>query len=594
MQKYDLIVFNDQPHRILSLKDDCAIIINCDSLKMPYKIKNELLVNCLKVDKLSKEFPEITSLSAQKQKVAHQRYTIIAPILPFVDDDYMRSKLISQVSITTNFSKQTIRKYLCRYLAYQNISCLVPCEKDKNKELSLDEKNFRWAINKYFYSPMKHTLKNSYLFMLKEKYTDPTGELMDGYPPFHRFRYFYNKTKKLQNYYISREGLSSYQRNHRPLLGEGVRELATSVGTGMFDSTILDVYLINESGELVGRPILTACIDAFSGLCCGYSLTWEGGLSSLKSLINNIVCDKVEWCKSFGVNINKEDWDCRELPAVFITDKGKEYTSYLFEQLTELGVNIINLPPYRPDLKSSVEQFFNVIQNLYKPSLKGKGVVEDDYLERGVCDYRKSACLTLKEMETIIIKCIIYYNTKRIVNSFTNEMLNSSLSPYSNVIWNHYKQEMGANLISVHPETIRLTLLPRTTAKFNRKGLLCNKLRYYADGFTERFLKGDKCVTSYDPNDTSRIWLYENGNYIEFTLIDTMYNGFSFEDINVQVRKINEHLKSFEEETLEAKISLFNDLEVIGSRGISYTPKLKEMRKTRNQERNKANNGYQG
>ena len=92
----------------------------------------------------------------------------------------------------------------------------------------------------------------------------------------------------------------------------------------------------------------------------------------------------------------------------------------------------------------------------------------------------------------------------------------------------------------------------------------------------------------------SRIWLYENGNYIEFTLIDTMYNGFSFENINVQVRKINEHLKSFEEETLEAKISLFNDLEVIGSRGISHTPKLKEMRKTRNQERNKANNGYQG
>lgn len=134
MQKYDLIVFNDQPHRILSLKDDCAIIINCDSLKMPYKINAESLVDCIKVDKLSKEFPEMTSLSAQKQKIAHQRYTIIAPILPFVDDEYMRSKLISQVSITANISKQTIRKYLCRYLAYQNISCLVPCKKDENSK----------------------------------------------------------------------------------------------------------------------------------------------------------------------------------------------------------------------------------------------------------------------------------------------------------------------------------------------------------------------------------------------------------------------------------------------------------------------------
>ena len=130
--------------------------------------------------------------------------------------------------------------------------------------------------------------------------------------------------------------------------------------------------------------------------------------------------------------------------------------------------------------------------------------------------------------------------------------------------------------------------------KFNRNGLLCNKLRYYADGFTERFLRGDKCVISYDPNDTSRIWLYENGNYIEFTLIDTMYDGISFNDVNTKIHQINEHLKSFEEETLEAKISLLNDLEVIGSHEISYTPKLKGMRKTRNQERNKANNGYQG
>ena len=38
-----------------------------------------------------------------------------------------------------------------------------------------------------------------------------------------------------------------------------------------------DLYLINEAGQLVGRPIITACIDAYSGLCCGYSLGWEGG-----------------------------------------------------------------------------------------------------------------------------------------------------------------------------------------------------------------------------------------------------------------------------------------------------------------------------
>lgn len=36
-----------------------------------------------------------------------------------------------------------------------------------------------------------------------------------------------------------------------------------------------DIYLVSDEGGLIGRPILIACIDACSGLCCGYSLTWE-------------------------------------------------------------------------------------------------------------------------------------------------------------------------------------------------------------------------------------------------------------------------------------------------------------------------------
>ena len=76
--------------------------------------------------------------------------------------------------------------------------------------------------------------------------------------------------------------MRQYQRNHRPLLGDGVQEYASHVGVAMLDSTICDIYLVNEAGGLVGRPILTACIDAYSGLCCGYTLSWEGGNYSLR------------------------------------------------------------------------------------------------------------------------------------------------------------------------------------------------------------------------------------------------------------------------------------------------------------------------
>ena len=181
--------------------------------------------------------------------------------------------MISEISKQKQVSKQTLRKYLCLYLAYQNISVLAPSQKENKRDLTQDEKNIRWALNKFFYTKNKNSLKTAYTMMLKEKYCDHSKNLMDEYPSFYQFRYYYRKHKNLQNFYISRNGLSDYQRNSRPLTGNGIQEFAPSIGVGMLDSTICDIYLVNEAGELVGRPILTACIDAYSSLCLGYTLS---------------------------------------------------------------------------------------------------------------------------------------------------------------------------------------------------------------------------------------------------------------------------------------------------------------------------------
>ena len=103
----------------------------------------------------------------------------------------------------------------------------------------------------------------------------------------------------MQTYYISRNGLKSYQRNNRPLTGDGVQQFAQAIGVGMLDSTICDIYLVDDAHNLIGRPVLTACVDAFSGLCCGYSLSWEGGVYNLRGLMLNTIADKQEWCKRF-------------------------------------------------------------------------------------------------------------------------------------------------------------------------------------------------------------------------------------------------------------------------------------------------------
>lgn len=272
MKKEDSII------RILDVKDDKVFVIDCIKKTMPKWYDKSFISSyekCWEFD-ISKE-----DLDSNSKRIMHERFTLIAGILPFVSDDKSRNEIIRKISEQKNISKQTLRKYLCIYLVYQNILVLAPNHKKTEKELTQDEKNMRWALNKFFYTKNKNSLKTAYTMMLKEKYCDRSHNLLEEYPSFYRFRYYYRKHKSLQNFYISRNGLSDYQRNSRPLTGNGIREFAPSVGVGMLDSTICDIYLVNESGELVGRPILTACIDAYSSLCLGYTLSWEGGIYSL-------------------------------------------------------------------------------------------------------------------------------------------------------------------------------------------------------------------------------------------------------------------------------------------------------------------------
>lgn len=375
--------------RVLMQRDEKSLVIDCIKRTMPQWVLADSLASyegCSDAELYERTaMPLDRELSEEEKRIAQERFTLIAGVLPYIGDEDKRSKMIDFLSAQQ--SKQTIRKYLCLYLVYQNIAALAPAPKVE-KELSQDEKNMRWALNKYFYTKNKNSLMTAYTFMLREKYCTADGQLVEKYPSFDQFRYFYRKTKSMQKYYISRDGIKDYQRNNRPLLGDGVQQFAPAVGVGMLDSTICDIYLVDDGGKVVGRPILTACVDAFSTLCCGYSLGWEGGTYSLRGLMLNVIADKQKWCREHGVFIKKGEWDSDKLPGVLVTDMGSEYKGDTFSQIAELGVKIVNIEPFRPELKGNIEKLFDLIQSSYKKQLKGKGVIEPDFQERGAHDYR--------------------------------------------------------------------------------------------------------------------------------------------------------------------------------------------------------------
>ena len=571
-------------YRILAARDDVVLAIDCVKRTMPVWIEREKLSEWRKIEEhvlheRTGIYPVAEdTLSKNALATAHKRYSMIAPAVAVVADKKQRNDMIIWVSNEYGISKQTVRKYLCLFLVYQTVSILAPIDSTNEALLSKEQKWMRWALNKYFYTCRQNSLKTAYLFLLKEKYLDESGQLKKEHPSYYQFRYFYRRTKNQQNFLISRKGLTEYQRNHRPLLGEGVAEFANHVGIAMLDSTICDIYLVDEAGKLLGRPILTACVDAYSQLCCGFSLGWEGGMTSLRELMNNVITNKIDYCKQYGILINDEEWDCNQLPGIMVTDRGAEYCSGTFEQLSELGVTVVNLPSYRPELKGIVEKFFDLVQSYYKPYLKGKGVIEPDFQQRGAHDYRLDACLTLDDFRKVILRCIVHYNSKRKLSSFpyTQDMLNNQVKPYPNELWNYGKTQPGANLITVNQETLKMTMLPRLTGTFSRKGLAVNGLRYKCEGFTEQYLKGGTCTVAYDPDNVSFVWLLEKGQYVKFDLIESRYKNKSLLEVENIQTKIKE-LKSVDEsQTIQAEIDLSKHITAIGTTAVQlHKPDIK-------------------
>jgi len=75
-------------------------------------------------------------------------------------------------------SKQTIRQYLCLYLAFQTVTALASVSAVRCNELTKEHKLMRWALNKYFYTSRENSLRTAYLYLLKEKYLDKDGVLL--------------------------------------------------------------------------------------------------------------------------------------------------------------------------------------------------------------------------------------------------------------------------------------------------------------------------------------------------------------------------------------------------------------------------------
>lgn len=485
----------------------------------------------------------------------------------YIIDKQARNQKIKEIAEREGTTVKRIQKLYFRNLAGR---LLVEERKLLEKSETQEQKDFRWAIDTFYYSAKKMSLRSAYDMMLLSRYTDSDGCLMNFYPSWHSFRhYFYDGGYNMKSRStISRNGLTDYQRNKRPLFGSAMG-WKDKIGTFQMDATQADIYLVSrlDKSAIIGRPNIYMAVDTATQLIAGIYIGLDAGEQAVINCLANAATDKVEFCKQFGIDIKLDEWPNTGLPGEIITDKGKEFIGTRMEELAmKYGIDFESLPPFRPDGKSLVEKSFDLIQQKYKPTLRGKGVIESDAQERWAVDYRSQAVLTLEDFTKVIIHCVLYLNSCR----FIQDCQVREVSHVASELWKWYDSQGDSIVIPVSGERLYQFGLPRKSATLSRKGINNQGLWYTGAEFKkllERKKVGDTIQIAYDPDNVSRVYLIDGMEYIPFGLASycQKYVGASQAEYQIEKNKHKANSKELEHLDTEGRIKVLQNIQSIVS-----------------------------
>ena len=449
--------------RVVSKAESGAWIISYENPCSPKFVTEQDLKAYPRIEP-PKEY--LKDLDRQKNPTDGQmrRQKLIAELMEdeiYIMDKHTRNQKIKELSEREGTTVKRIQKLYFRQLAGRS---LVEERKLPEKQETQEQKDFRWAIDTFYCSAKKMSLRSAYDMMLLSRYTDAEGRLMDNHPSWHSFRHYYydGDYHAKSKVTIARNGLTDYQRNKRPLFGSAM-SWRDKIGAFQMDATQADIYLVSrlDKSAVIGRPNIYMAVDTVTQLIVGIYVGLDAGEQAVINCLANAATDKVSFCKQYGIDIKQDEWPNTGLPGEIITDKGKEFIGTRMEELAmKYGIEFESLPPFRPDGKSLVEKSFDLIQQKYKPALRGKGVIEADAQERWAVDYRSQAVLTLEDFTKVIIHCVLYLNSCRIIQNCQV----GEVAPVASELWKWYDSQGESMVIPVSGERLYQFGLPRKSA----------------------------------------------------------------------------------------------------------------------------------
>lgn len=388
----------------------------------------------------------------------------------------------------------------------------------------------------------------------------------DELPTPEQFRYFYQSRYSKTQIVEKQHSAVKFAKDIRPLKSTSTAETFGPGHRYQIDATIADIYLLSEHdrSRIVGRPVVYVVVDVFSRMIVGLYVGFEGpSWVSAMIALAHIATDKVAYCQQFGIEITEEQWPTRGLPAVILADKG-EINGTKVEKFAEaFGVRIENAAARRGDAKGIVERAFRTLQDEFKPY--APGVVEPEISsKRGGHDYRQDATLTLTDFTRIILACVLYHNTEKVLKNYDRpEWMPVDLPVIPIELWRWGVANLSGSLRVAQEDLVHINLMPHAEATVSELGIQLFNCYYTGPevlraGWLHRAgtSRPDKILVAYDPRTADNIYIRPSGNLSEYwkcelTDRSRRFKGLSFWDV---------WLLSKEERKTNAKAKMHTDL----------------------------------
>jgi len=343
-----------------------------------------------------------------------------------------RSEAIQKASEVLGRTPRMIRLMLKR-VEQEGVATLAVGRKDKG-QFRISEQWFKFIIATHNWgqrdgSRMNHNQVHVHLMALASKgealrekqyaerfknYPEVLEDLVAGKYPSHPTVY------KVINFHLAQKN-KQVRHPGSPAEGqiiqttEGILEITHSNQIWQCDHTKLDVFLVDEQGEVIfqlddkgeeviGRPYITLIMDSYSGCVAGFHLGFEAaGSHEVGLALRHAILPK-QYEPEYEL---QEKWNVCGIPEYWVTDRAKEFKSHHLKQIS-MQLDFKRRLRAFPSAGGLIESIFDKINKEVLSLLPG---YTGSRVAKRPENCEKHASLTLDELEKRLVRYFVdHYN----------------------------------------------------------------------------------------------------------------------------------------------------------------------------------------